>query len=79
VESSCELGNEPSGSIKYWETTVVTAQLVASRAVLSSTELVISTNIVFPIFPQRMTVTMNGRMHDTERSSGTETKAGYIN
>jgi hypothetical protein len=21
VESSCELGNEPAGSIKYWETT----------------------------------------------------------
>jgi hypothetical protein len=21
VESCCELGNEPSGSIKYWETT----------------------------------------------------------
>jgi hypothetical protein len=39
VESSCELGNEPSGSINagnYREA----AQVVASRAVLSSTELV---------------------------------------
>jgi hypothetical protein len=39
VESSCELGNEPSGSIKCWELQVAT-QDVASRAVLSSTELV---------------------------------------
>jgi hypothetical protein len=39
VESSCELSNEPSGSINagnYGEA----AQVVASRAVLSSTELV---------------------------------------
>jgi hypothetical protein len=41
VESSCELGNEPSGSIKCWELPSA-AQLVASRAVLSSTELVSS-------------------------------------
>jgi hypothetical protein len=39
VEGSCELGNEPSGSIKFWELPVA-AQVVASRAVLSSTELV---------------------------------------
>jgi hypothetical protein len=44
VESSCELGNEPSGSIKCWDYRVA-AQLVASRAVLSSTELVISETI----------------------------------
>jgi hypothetical protein len=40
VESSCELSNEPSCSIKCWESTRVAAQLVASRVVLSSTELV---------------------------------------
>jgi hypothetical protein len=40
VESSCKLGNEPSGSIKMLEFYRVAAQLVASRAVLSSTELV---------------------------------------
>jgi hypothetical protein len=39
VESSCKLGNELSGSIKCWELRV-TAQVVASRVVLSSTELV---------------------------------------
>jgi hypothetical protein len=39
VESSCELGNEPSGSIKCWERRMA-AQLVASRVVLGSTELV---------------------------------------
>jgi hypothetical protein len=39
VESSCKLSNEPSGSIKCWEYRVA-AQLVASRAVLGSTELV---------------------------------------
>jgi hypothetical protein len=40
VESSCELGNEPSGSIKMLGIYRVAAQVVASRAVLSSTELV---------------------------------------
>jgi hypothetical protein len=39
-ESSCECGNEPSCSIKYWETYEVATQLVVSRVVLSSTELV---------------------------------------
>jgi hypothetical protein len=39
VESSCKLGNEPSGSINSWELRMA-AQVVASRAVLSSTELV---------------------------------------
>jgi hypothetical protein len=37
--NDCELGNEPSGSIKCWELPMV-AQVVASRAVLSFTELV---------------------------------------
>jgi hypothetical protein len=40
VESSCKLGNEPSGSIKMLGKDRVAAQLVASRVVLSSTELV---------------------------------------
>jgi hypothetical protein len=40
VKSSCELGNEPSGSIKMPGIYRVAAQLVASRVVLSSTELV---------------------------------------
>jgi hypothetical protein len=40
VESSCERGNEPSGSIKCWEIYRVAAQLLASRVVLSPTELV---------------------------------------
>jgi hypothetical protein len=39
MESSCELGNEPSGSIKMVGNYRVAAHLVASRAVLSSTEL----------------------------------------
>jgi hypothetical protein len=39
VESSCELGNEPLGSINAGNCRMA-AQLVASRAVLSSTELV---------------------------------------
>jgi hypothetical protein len=38
VESSCELGNEPSGSIKMLRTYRVAAQIAASRVVLSSTE-----------------------------------------
>jgi hypothetical protein len=33
-ESSCESGNEPSGSIKYWETYEVATQLVVSRVQL---------------------------------------------
>jgi hypothetical protein len=41
VESSCELGNETSGSIKILGNYRVTAQVVASQVVLSSTELVI--------------------------------------
>jgi hypothetical protein len=40
VESSCELGTEPPGSIKMLGIYRVAAQLVASRVVLSSTELV---------------------------------------
>jgi hypothetical protein len=40
VESSCEFGNEPSGSIKCWETYRVVEQLLASRVVLSSIEQV---------------------------------------
>jgi hypothetical protein len=47
VESSCKLDNEPSGSIKCWETTEWLHKLwPASRAVLGSTELVsyIATN-----------------------------------
>jgi hypothetical protein len=40
VDSSCELGNEPSGSIKMLRIYRVAAQLAASRVVLSSTELV---------------------------------------
>jgi hypothetical protein len=37
VESSCELGNEPSGSIKRLGNYGVAVQLVASRVVHSST------------------------------------------
>jgi hypothetical protein len=40
VESSCELGNEPLGSIKMLGIYRVAAQFAASRVVLSSTELV---------------------------------------
>jgi hypothetical protein len=40
VESSCECGYEPSGSIKCWGNYQVATQLVASRVVLSSIELV---------------------------------------
>jgi hypothetical protein len=40
VKSSCELGNEPSGSIKMLGICRVAAQLAASRVVLGSTELV---------------------------------------
>jgi hypothetical protein len=39
MESSCKLGNEPSGSINAGNYRMA-AQVVASRAVLSSTELV---------------------------------------
>jgi hypothetical protein len=38
VESSCEVGDEPLGSIKCWETA---SQLVAPWVVLSSIELVL--------------------------------------
>jgi hypothetical protein len=37
VESSCECGNEPSGSLENYQ---VVTQLVLSRVVLSSIELV---------------------------------------
>jgi hypothetical protein len=40
VESSCECGYEPSGSIKCWEAIEVSKQLGMSRVVLSSIELV---------------------------------------
>jgi hypothetical protein len=40
VESSCELGNEPSRFHKMLGNNRVAAQLVASRVVLGSTELV---------------------------------------
>jgi hypothetical protein len=39
MESSCKLGNEPSSSINAGNYRMA-AQLVASRVVLSSTELV---------------------------------------
>jgi hypothetical protein len=45
VESSCEFGTEPSSSIMCWETIEVAAQLVASRVVPSSTELLILTDV----------------------------------
>jgi hypothetical protein len=41
VGSSCERGNELSGSIKLLRIYRVAAQLVASRVVLNSTELAI--------------------------------------
>jgi hypothetical protein len=40
LESSCELGTETSGSIKLLGNYRMAAQLVASRVVFSSTELV---------------------------------------
>jgi hypothetical protein len=40
VESSCECGNEPSGSVKHKEVFELLQQLVASRVVLGSIELV---------------------------------------
>jgi hypothetical protein len=40
VESSCEFGIEPLGSVKYWGNYQVATQLVASRVVPSSVELV---------------------------------------
>jgi hypothetical protein len=46
VESSCECGNEPLGSIKCWETNRVAAQLVASPVVLTSRELVTYLNML---------------------------------
>jgi hypothetical protein len=39
VESSCEFGNEPLGSIKCWETTEW-LQFLASRVVLGYTGLI---------------------------------------
>jgi hypothetical protein len=43
VESSCELGNESSGSIKMLGIYRVAAQLVASRVEFTSRELVRAT------------------------------------
>jgi hypothetical protein len=40
VESSCEFGIEPSGSMKCWRNYRVFEQLGISRVVLSSMELV---------------------------------------
>jgi hypothetical protein len=62
VESSYESGNEPSGSIKCWGTYRVAAQLMASRVVLSSTELV-SYNIIHNI----MFIKCNQRPHEGVR------------
>jgi hypothetical protein len=39
VEDPCEHGNEPSGSIKWWEFLRVAVKLMASQEVLSSVEL----------------------------------------
>jgi hypothetical protein len=36
VEGSCERGDEPTGSIKCWESSRVAAQLAASQEGLSS-------------------------------------------
>jgi hypothetical protein len=47
VKSSYKLGNEPSGSIKMLGIYRVAAQLVASRVVLSSTELLITKQQVY--------------------------------
>jgi hypothetical protein len=45
VESSCEFGIEPSGSMKCWESIEwPNKHLVASRVVLSSIKLVGSSN-----------------------------------
>jgi hypothetical protein len=41
VEGSCELGNEPLGSIKCWEVLGVAAELAASQEVLSSMMMMI--------------------------------------
>jgi hypothetical protein len=40
VEGSCEHGNEPSGSIKLLETSLVAERLAASQEGLSSMESV---------------------------------------
>jgi hypothetical protein len=40
VEGSCEHGNKPSVSIKYWEVLAIAAQLMASQEGLSSMKLV---------------------------------------
>jgi hypothetical protein len=45
MEGSCELGNEPSGSIKCWD-----AQLVACQEGLSSMELVITKHLPCFVF-----------------------------
>jgi hypothetical protein len=47
-ESSCEFDIEPSGSIKCWESYQEISQLVASRVVLSSIELVSWTEKWYP-------------------------------
>jgi hypothetical protein len=40
MEGSCENGNEPSGSTKFWEIFEVAKQLAASQEGLTSMELV---------------------------------------
>jgi hypothetical protein len=40
VESSCECGNEPSGSIKCCEKNRVASHLLASRMVLSCVDVI---------------------------------------
>jgi hypothetical protein len=49
VESSCECCNEPSSSIKFWESYGVATQLVTSRVVLSSIQLVYISSGTDPI------------------------------
>jgi hypothetical protein len=40
VESSCAHGNEPSGSMKFWEILEAAKRLMTSQKELSSMELV---------------------------------------
>jgi hypothetical protein len=58
VESSCKLGNEPSGSINMLGIYRMAAQLVASRVVLSFTELVSFGLFVFLKFVGTSVMTM---------------------
>jgi hypothetical protein len=50
VEGSCELSNEPSGSIKMLGIYQVAAQLAASGVVLSFTELVMLESAVCLVY-----------------------------